>query len=148
DPLRFIPEPDPLSMTLQSKNKTQYSNGNHTLYPGVYQGGISISGKGNLTLMPGIYYMDGGGFNMSGQGNLYAAGVMIFNAPQAPSDTISITGSDGGSVYLTPPTSGLYQGLTLFQDRDSGNTLTVSGGGAFFVTGTFYAADALMKISG
>jgi Flp pilus assembly protein TadG len=146
DPLRNIPEPDPSTLPIASNNKTQYANGDHTLSPGVYKGGISISGKGNLTLLPGIYYMDGGGFSMSGQGNLYADGVMIFNAPKATSDSISITGS--GSVYLTPPTSGLYQGLTLFQDRQSTATLSVSGGGGTFITGTFYAADALMKISG
>ena len=63
--------------------------------------------------------MDGGGFSMSGQGNLYAAGVMIFNAPQSNSDVISITGSDSGSIYVTPPTDGLYEGLTLFQDRNA-----------------------------
>jgi Flp pilus assembly protein TadG len=148
DPLRFIPQPDPSTMTLQSKNKTQYSNGNHTLYPGVYQGGISISGKGNLTLMPGIYYMDGGGFTMSGQGNLYAAGVMIFNKPYSNSDCVSITGSDSGQIYLTPPTTGIYQGLTLFQDRNATPSLSVSGGGDMYITGTFYAANALMNVNG
>jgi len=148
DPLRNIPQPDINSLPEQSKNKTQYSNGSHTLAPGVYHGGISISGKGSLTLLPGIYYMDGGGFSMSGQGDLYAAGVMIFNAPQSNSDTISITGSSSGSIYITPPTDGLYEGLTLFQDRNATPTLTVSGGGNMYVTGTFYAANAMMKVSG
>jgi len=110
--------------------------------------GITISGKGSATLMPGIYYMDGGGFSMSGQGNLLANGVMIFNAPTATSDTVSITGSDSGSVTITPPTTGLYQGLTVFQDRQATATLTVSGSGSMYVTGTFYAANALMKVSG
>jgi len=148
DPLRNLPEPDPLSMTEQSKNKVQYSNGNHTLYPGVYHGGINISGKGSATLMPGVYYMDGGGFSMSGQGNLSAAGVMIFNAPQSNSDVISITGSDSGSIFISPPSSGLYEGMTLFQERSATPTLTISGGGNMNVTGTFYAANAQMKVSG
>jgi Flp pilus assembly protein TadG len=148
DPLRAIPEPDPNTLTDQSHGNTHFSNGNHTLSPGVYHGGITISGKGSATMLPGIYYMDGGGFSMSGQGDLYAAGVMIFNAPKSSSDTISITGSDSGSIYVTPPTSGIYQGMTLFQDREATPTLTVSGSGNFYVTGTFYAADALMKIGG
>jgi len=148
DPLRGIPEVDPSSLADQSHGNTHFSNGNHTLSPGVYHGGITISGKGSVNMLPGIYYMDGGGFSMSGQGNMYAPGVMIFNAPKSSSDTISITGSDTGSVYLTPPTTGIYQGLTLFQDRESANTLTVSGGGTFYVTGTFYAAGGLMKVGG
>jgi hypothetical protein len=148
DPLRGIPEVDPASLPDQSHGNTHFSNGTHTLSPGVYHGGITISGKGSVVMLPGIYYMDGGGFSMSGQGNMYAAGVMIFNAPKASSDVISITGSDSGSVYLTPPTSGIYQGLTLFQARASDNVLTVSGSGSMYVTGTFYAAGALMKIAG
>ena len=83
DPLRFIPEPDPLSLTEQSENKTQYSNGDHTLYPGVYHGGISISGQGQLDSDAG-HLLHGRRRLLderAGQ-NLYAAGVMIFNAPQ------------------------------------------------------------------
>ena len=49
---------------------------------------------------------------------------------------------------MTPPTSGLYEGLTLFQERNATPTLTVSGGGNMYVAGTFYAANAQMKISG
>jgi hypothetical protein len=49
---------------------------------------------------------------------------------------------------MSPPTGGIYKGLTLFQDRESGNDLSVSGGGAMDITGTFYAAGGLMKVSG
>ena len=39
-------------------------SGNNTenLRPGIYVGGISITGRGNVNLAPGIYYMQGGGF--------------------------------------------------------------------------------------
>jgi Flp pilus assembly protein TadG len=146
DPLRHIPEPNPNSMTTQRNNKLHLSNGTRTLLPGVYKGGIEVAGQGNLIMQPGIYYMDGGGFSFSGQGNLLAAGVMIFTAPTQSSDVIDISGS--GSIFLSPPTSGTYQGLTLFQDRESANDLSVSGGGDMHITGTFYAAGALMKVSG
>src|SRR5262245_23231716 len=148
DPLRNLPEVDPSTLIDQSHGNTHFANGNHTLSPGVYHGGITISGKGSATLLPGIYYMDGGGFSMSGQGNLIANGVMIFNAPNSNSDTVSITGSDSGSVTLTPPTSGIYQGLTVFQARASDAPVSISGSGSMYVTGTFYAANALMKVSG
>jgi hypothetical protein len=52
--------------------------------------------------------MDGGGFGFSGTGSLNAPGVMIVNAPQSKSDTISITGT--GTVNISPMTSGIYQG--------------------------------------
>ena len=94
DPYRFLPVPDPSTMTVQSTNKTQISGGNTvTLQPGVYQGGISITGKGKVVLSPGIYYMQGGGFNWGGQGDLSGSGVMIYNAPTSTSDKIDLARS-------------------------------------------------------
>ena len=146
DPLAYLPEPDPSTMSVQSKKTVKLQNqGSLSLQPGIYTGGIQVTG-GNLTLAPGIYYMDGGGFSFSGTGSLTAPGVMIVNAPQSNSDTISITGT--GAINLSPMTTGLYQGLSLWQTRASTNTLTVSGGGSGSVTGTFYAQHGTLKVSG
>jgi hypothetical protein len=146
DPLAYLPEPDPSSMTVQSKKTVKLQNqGSLTLQPGVYKGGINVTG-GSLTLAPGIYYMDGGGFSFSGTGSLSASGVMIVNAPQSNSDNVSITGT--GTINLSPMTTGLYQGISLWQTRTSTNTLTVSGGGGGSVTGTFYAQHGTLKVSG
>jgi len=85
---------------------------------------------------------------MTGQGNLVANGVMIYNAPDQPSDVINISGSNGGKVTMTPPTTGLYKGLTLFQKRSSNQDMSISGNGGFFVTGTFYTAGGLLNVTG
>jgi hypothetical protein len=146
DPLRHIPEPDKSTMTTQRNNTLHVSNGTKTISPGVFKGGIVVSGQGNLVMQPGVYYMDGGGFSFTGQGSLAAVGVMIFTAPKQSSDVIDISGT--GNILLSPPTTGLYKGLSLFQDRESTNTLSVSGGGGMNITGTFYAANAMMKVSG
>src|SRR5439155_23844770 len=99
-----------------------------TLHPGVYTGGSSVSGPANLTLKPGIYYMDGGGFSFSGQGSLTATGVMIYNAPgNGNSGGISVSGQ--GSMIISAPTSGIYQGVTFFQDRTSTVPGNVQGTG-------------------
>jgi Flp pilus assembly protein TadG len=148
DPLRNIPQPTRSSLPDQSSGPKHYSNGNRIISPGVYHGGIDITGQANVTMLPGIYYMDGGGFNFSGQGNLVANGVMIYNDPSGPSDNISLTGSNGGSVTMSPPTSGTYKGMTLFQNRTATNVMNISGNGSFSVTGTFYTADSLMNVSG
>jgi hypothetical protein len=148
DPLANLPVPDPTTMTQQANKKTQYTQGDVTLNPGVYTGGISVSGTANLTLTPGIYYMDGGGFGFSGQGSLTGHGVMIYNAPgKGNSGGISISGL--GSIDISAPTSGPYSGLTFFQDRTSTQTGNVSGtGGATSITGTFYFAGALLNVNG
>jgi Flp pilus assembly protein TadG len=146
DPLRFIPEPDINGYSVQSHGPVHLSNGRRNLSPGTFRGGISVSGQGSLTMAPGVYYMDGGGFSFTGQGDLLAQGVMIYNAPTGPSHKVDISGT--GSIVMSPPTSGIYQGLTLFQDRESPNELSVSGGGYMDISGTFYAANAQMTVSG
>jgi len=147
DPLAYIPEPDPATMTLRSNNPTHISGKKDViLWPGVYKGGITVTGQGNVTLMPGVYYMDGGGFSYTGQGNLIANGVMIFNAPKSNSDVINLSGL--GSVTMSPPTSGTYQGISLFQQRSSTNTISLTGNGEMAVTGTFYTAGGTLAISG
>lgn len=148
DPFQYLPVPDPSTMTKQSNKKSQYTQGSTVLQPGVYKGGISASGTASLTLMPGIYYMDGGGFSFSGQGNLYGDGVLIYTSPgNGNSDGVSVTGQ--GQITLTGMKSGIYQGMTFWQDRNSNVTATISGtSGTTSISGTFYFAGALLNVSG
>jgi Flp pilus assembly protein TadG len=146
DPLRHIPEPNINGYSIQSQGPVHISNGTRMLNPGTYRGGISVSGKGTLVMAPGVYYMDGGGFSFSGQGDLTATGVMIYNAPSLSSHTVSISGT--GSIVMSPPSGGLYKGLTLFQKRSSGNTMSVSGGGYMDIVGTFYTAGGTLAVGG
>jgi hypothetical protein len=146
DPLRHIPEPDANGYGIQSQGPVHFANGTRSLQPGVYRGGISVSGKGSLNMAPGVYYMDGGGFSFSGQGDLTAQGVMIFNAPTKSSEVVSISGT--GSIVMSPPDSGIYKGLTLFQARESANTMSVTGGGYMNIVGTFYTANGTLKVGG
>jgi hypothetical protein len=149
DPLRYLPQPDPSTLTQQSNHKLMLNSpAPKTLSPGVYKGGIAITGNGNVKMLPGVYYMDGGGFTFGAGGNLVGEGVMIYSAPKNPGDQISITGNSGGGVKLSPPTSGPFKGVSLFQERTSGNPVSVSGNGNFDITGTFYAANAQVKVSG
>jgi hypothetical protein len=136
-------------MTVQSSSTLHISSsGTYTLWPGVYKGGIAVAapGPGLITLEPGIYYMQGGGFSNSGSINMVGNGVMIYNAPVQTSDQIKLTGT--GSLTLTPPTSGPYQGMTLFQERTSTAVVTVTGNGSMNITGATYAAKAEMDITG
>src|SRR5580765_579921 len=147
DPLASVPAPNPATMTVQANRQTHPSGNNTTtLSPGVYQGGISVSGQASLIMLPGVYYMDGGGFSFTGQGSLSATGVMIYNAPQSNSDVVNINGS--GAINLTPPTTGIYQGISIFQARSSTNTISVTGNGASTYSGTFYTAKGTLNVTG
>jgi hypothetical protein len=146
DPLASLPVPDPTTFTTQSSSKLSYSSGSHTLNPGRYIGGINISSPAAVTFSPGVYYIDGGGLTVSGGGSLTGNQVMIYNAPASGSDGITISGS--GVLQLTPPTNGIYEGLTLFQSRTSDATANFSGGSSTSLKGTFYLPGALLNASG
>lgn len=148
DPLIDLVPPDMSKMTIESTRKVQQTQGDVYLKPGVYKGGINVSGTANLYLEPGVYYMDGGGFGFSGQGSLKGEGVMIYNDPgNGNADGVSVTGQ--GSMILSGPTSGPYKGLTFWQERSSTVTGNVQGtGGETSITGTFYFPGALLQVSG
>jgi hypothetical protein len=146
DPLASLTIPTPPSATYAGVN---YSGSSPLpLQPGTYLGGIQISGKAAVTLAPGIYYLKGGGLHVSGQASVTGNDVLIYNAPQAATDTISLLGQ--ASIFLTgrgseDPT---YQGIAIFQDRTAAAPIIVGGSGGLSVTGTVYAAGAAVNLAG
>lgn len=149
DPLAYLTPPDPSTMVVRSTKKLTHSSANTiTLKPGVYYGGIQITGKGDVVLEPGIYYMYGGGFSFSGQGSLVGHEVMIYNKPLSTSDNITISGTNAVKVELSPPSSGPYQGFLFWQERGTDVPIDVTGNGNLTLTGTFYATGAELKVTG
>jgi hypothetical protein len=137
---------DPLAnLSAPAKPSAPSGNTSSTLNPGTYTGGITVSGSNSVTLQPGIYYLDGGGLTVSGNAKLTGTGVLIY---LAGTGLTSVNISGNASVTLTPPTSGTYQGIALFQDRGSSASITISGNGVFNATGTVYAAGAKVTLSG
>jgi hypothetical protein len=147
DPLANLPAPDPSTLTQQSTKKISLQSGETDLQPGYYRGGIQATSSASIVMAPGIYYMDGGGFQFTSSGNLTATGVMIYNAPNNNSDAVTINGS--GQINLSGPTSGLYQGITVFSDRTKDVPVNVQGNGAnTVISGTFYDPDGLVSLAG
>ncbi|HZT95615.1 MAG TPA: hypothetical protein VFB34_02140, partial [Chloroflexota bacterium] len=119
-----------------------------TLGPGVYHGGISLSG-GTYTMSPGVYVMDGGGLTLSGGVTITGNGVFIYNSDSAsPSSCSPISLSGNGTITLDAPTSGTYRGLVLAQDPSCATMATISGNGAPALNGGFYFPDATVDLSG
>src|SRR5262249_51412628 len=144
DPLASLLAPTAPSTTFAAVNYS--GSAPLTLSPGTYVGGIKLAGQSSVTLLPGLYYLKGGGFSVTGQASVIGNGVMIYNAPASASDGINFAG--GGSISLTPQTSGTYIGMTLFQDRTSQAPINMSGDGGLNLVGSIYAAKAKLSITG
>jgi len=148
DFLADVPVPSTSGMTTQSLSTYSAAAG-ETLQPGIYVGGITISSKPNVTLAPGIYYLQGGGLTMSGgSSSLTALEVMIYNGANSSGSVGKVTLSGGGAVHMTPPSGGDYAGMAIFQDRTSTQPITLSGGSTWDFKGTVYGAKAHVDVSG
>ncbi len=123
-----------------------------TIGPGIYPS-ISVSGSAKLTMTAGIYVIDGGGLVVSGAGSLTGSAVMIYNAG---SNYNGGTGSSfggitlsSGSFSLSPPTSGTYAGISIFQSSDNTKPIAISGAVlANLGGGVVFAPAAVMNIGG
>jgi hypothetical protein len=156
DPLATVSPPDPA--TLPTQNVKMPINATTTLQPGVYPGGISITG-GTVTLSPGIYYMESGGLSIQGGSTVVTdngSGVLIYNgetsgATNNPGSVGAITLNAGGVLQITPMTSGTWQGISLFQDRNAtqqSQSIIIDGGNNTNIAGMIYAPGSEATIAG
>lgn len=160
DPLAYLPVPDhPSAGTITSSKVggTTY----YTLTPGAFGGSgepklPNFTNKDVVTFTQGgIYYLTSGGLNANGatlqMGSTPASGpggIMIYNAGTGSSDGINIAGDPSGTVNLSGMTSGIYKNLIFFQSRSASEDVQIAGNGTFNITGTFYASDATLKVTG
>jgi hypothetical protein len=75
--------------------------------------------------------------------------VMLYNAGSGSSNGIDLTGQ--GEWSLSPPQSGTYQGISIFQSRNTADTSTptkLAGNGGSGVTGTIYTPTTPTTLSG
>ncbi len=144
DPLAALAAPSTSSYTTQSSSALSVT-GNQALQPGIYTGGINISGNAIATLSPGVYIMNGGGFQVDGNSVVTGSGVALYNTGSTPG-SISIAGN--GNVTLSPPTSGPFAGISLFQDRTATTNVSIAGNGSLSLSGILYAPAAQISISG
>ncbi len=151
DPLASLPAPT--FTTSCDAAHTHYSLGNSNtaaLSPGVYCGGITVTGSSTLTLNSGIYILLGGGLNISNSGILNAPHVMFYNTGNStyPIAPVLINGSS--TVNQTAPTTGTYRGVAYFQDRtqtySTHNAIANSGTGN--ITGTYYFPTTAFDFTG
>jgi Flp pilus assembly protein TadG len=88
------------------------SDNGASLSAGHYCSGMNL--KGNVTLAPGVYYVDGGDFTINANANITGTGVTIYLKSGS-----KVTMNGNAHVDLSAPTSGTYSGMLFFGDRSS-----------------------------
>jgi prepilin-type N-terminal cleavage/methylation domain-containing protein len=158
DPLLYLPYPSKAGLPVNpAPTGTTY-------HPGVYTTPLQINNKQNNTMEAGIYILEQG-MSISANGTkVSGTGVMLFNTCQntgscAPSpvcsDTVQAPSSPttGGDIWVTgqsnltlvPASTGLYNGVVLFQDRTSTHCMNLSGqSDVSSIDGTLYARTSYL----
>ena len=121
-----------------------------TIDPGVYCGGISINAGAELTLNPGIYYLDGGDLSINGGAALLGTGVTLVFTSKSRSNWADASINGNAKVYLTPPKFGSTAGIVMFGDRQmpAGTSFKLNGGASQYLGGAVYLPKAAITFSG
>ena len=138
DYLLHLPYPDKATMPDHGSIA-----GPGTYDPGYYPGGVDFN-DGVAQLNPGIYVFGPPGVNVHGDAMLVGDGVMLFIDEGAK---FTISGNMPG-LDIGAPTSGVYEGISVFQHRANTLPCEVSGGGTFQVGGTMYLANGHLEMDG
>ncbi len=150
DPLAYLQPP---TVGACDYNSVSITGGTPTIYPGVYCGGLNISGGStNVTFSPGTYIINGGGMNISGGANVQANGVTFYITGNSSNfKGVSITG--GSNSQLIAPSTGPYASILFFQDRSvptgsSGADSNIAGGSGTAIEGTLYFPTTNLTYAG
>ncbi|HYU79381.1 MAG TPA: pilus assembly protein TadG-related protein [Vicinamibacterales bacterium] len=143
DPLAYLPEPTPSGTVRADPNcSPTCAGGSQTLQPGIYTGGITISG-GTVTLAPGNYYLNGGKLDFKGGAQVTGTDVFIYGYNNA---LFSIA-NNTTVVTLSAPTTGTYRGILYFQQRSDVKDAVVSGGATVNLNGVIYISNPSSKFT-
>jgi hypothetical protein len=135
--------------TLASPNQLSISGGAatsyHTVCPGLYYGGLSIYGdsrQNKVTMLPGVYFIVGGGFSIAGTASVLGEGVTIFNS----SGNDAFAESTLPGVGLVPPCDSGTSACLNPVITGGGNGLSGPNAGSINTNITFHMQ--LLKVSG
>ncbi len=141
DPLKDRPAPsfgacDHTSMKVASETKE--------LSPGVYCGGLTISGTSQVTLSPGIYVIKGGPLVVRDSASLSAENTGFYLTGMAS----LVWFTSGTTISLSAPVDGPMAGLLFFEDRiASGVRLhRLASNNARTLLGTIYLSKSILNI--
>lgn len=170
DPLSSVPPPPNPGSEHVANVKYGLANGVNgcpaappkpcTLYhPGLYTGGIDVKNE-TAVFMPGVYWMDGGGFGNAANGLMLMStgfgndpdtgqGMLVYNSGTSASIGTFNVGANSGANLVGTPINSIYKGILFFQDRNSPRFVgpgpnkahTLGGGGDLILNGTIYLTN-------
>ncbi|MCH8614997.1 Tad domain-containing protein [Sphingomonas sp. SM33] len=127
------------SQTLTDMTGSTSSTNDDALQPGCYRG---FTIKGTVKLQPGVYYIDGGDFNVNSGAYVEGTDVtfVLTNSNAASTSIGNVDINGGATMKLKAPDSGTYSGILFYQDRRATDSQTskINGNSSSFFQGAMY----------
>jgi len=139
DPLAELSPPDTAGCDVT--NYSLSSNNSETIDPGVYCGGIRVSSNASVTFNPGTYVIKDGAFKAKSNATLAGDEVFFY----LTGSTSLIDFDSNSHVSFSAPTSGAYDGIVFFQDRDYGGIHHFDSNSSNSFTGVVYLPNATLR---
>ncbi len=153
------PEPDPLAHLVAPPigacvEEYLQIESNGPLPAGNYCGGVQVKNGAKVTLS-GIYVFSGEMLDIQGVGtNVTGTETMLYftNWPAEGKESKGMKVGSAAEVDLTSPTSGPYEGITIFVDRNLGNVpfhtadVSFESGSLATINGAIYARNQIVRV--
>lgn len=131
-------------------------NSAKTIYPGLYDKGMSFGSNAVVTLTSGVYYVTNGDFSVAPSAKVTGHGVtIILTTTNTTGGTVgNVNISAGSGVTLEAPNTGAFSGLLFLQDPlavSSGGTTPnnlLGGGSIMALTGLLYFPKTSVDFAG
>jgi hypothetical protein len=113
---------------------------------------LSVGSNRSLTVPAnfGPLYVNGGSVNLQGAFTCSACTIVLTNKDTSPTATIGTFSSNAQATNnITAPTSGIYNGIAIYQDRRAtGNTDQINGGSGNVLSGVVYFPKDTLWLNG
>jgi Flp pilus assembly protein TadG len=148
DPYADVANPT-ASGTDQNACNGQCPHGTATLDPGIYKQGMKLVAGANITLNPGIYYLQDD-LSVQGGATLSGVGVTLVFTSSNGTKYASASISGNATINLTAPTTGATAGIVVFGDRSmpSSTSFKFNGGSTQYFGGAVYVPAASIDYAG
>ena len=99
---------------------------------------------------PGLYIMNGGGFNIAGSCNVNGTGITVYNTADAGHGYKGLSINGSGVITLSAPTSGPYESMLFIGDRTRASNLgsSITGTSNLLIEGVVYLPREELTFTG
>ena len=116
---------------------------------GVHCTNINVTTSGTVTFGPGIHIFDGAALTIQGGSTVEGSELTLYWSENGgTNDGIDVRG--GALVTMSAPTSGVYAGILIYQDRNTTADVThkLTGGSTMDFDGIIYAPSTDVEFAG